>query len=777
MLNFNEDKQMFTLQTKTTTYIIGIAKSKHLLHLYYGAKIDTIGSQTDFLKEPPLPLGSSTNYEDSETFNLNHVPLEAPTYGKGDYREPMLHIENAAGYRSMDFIYEGYDILNDLSFKDLPQAPKKETLKITLKEKSFGILLYLYYTVFADEDVIIRNAEVHNTTKETFVLDRILSANLDFLKSDFDLLTLDGAWIKERHIHRHPLRYGIHKIDSKKGVSSADHNPFFALLDHEAGQNFGSVYGFNLIYSGNFEANLEVSPHNLLRVNLGINSFDFKWQIEPKQHFVTPEVVLSFSDKGLNGMRQNMHRFIKQHLVQNHQTRPIKINNWEATYFDFNEKKLLAIAKQAKKLGIECFCLDDGWFGERDDDTSSLGDWHENKKKLPGGLERLSKKIKRLGLKFGLWVEPEMVSPKSTLYQTHPEWTIRHPRIKPSLGRHQLILDLSQPAVVDHLFETLYQLFKRSDVDYVKWDMNRNFSDLYTQKAPQEAQGKLAHRYVLGLYQLLRRLKEACPNILFESCSSGGNRFDLGMLYYMPQTWTSDNTDSFERLKIQQGTSLAYPLFSISNHVSDDISHQVLRHTPLETRFNVACFGVLGYELDLRKRSRFDYRTIKEQIAFYKQYRPLLQYGAFYDLKSTEGTQFMVVSPDQSEALLGVFQGLAPPNPGHQIVKIRGLDPEKTYKIYNRKQYENIKRFGALTKHALPIQLKPHGTWFNLISNIYRFEVERFETTLSGETLMHQGLSLPPRFTGTGHHASMRLMPDFSSRLYIIKEIRDGSCR
>ncbi len=458
MIEFDQEKQLFSLHTQNTTYIMGIASTKHLLHLYYGETLSSPSSQDTFLKQPPLPLGSSTQYEDKDDVNLNHLPLEAPTYGKGDYREPLLHIENHEGYRSMDFLYHDHELIHDFHIKGMPQAPKKETLKITLKEKTFGIQLNLYYSIFKDENIIIRSLSVQNTTQHPLVLDRALSANVDFLTSHYDLLTLDGAWIKERHIQRHPLRYGIHKIDSKKGVSSSDHNPFFALLDKEAGQNFGSVYGFNLIYSGNFEANIEISPHDLLRVNLGINSFDFKWTLKPNEQFFTPEAVLTYANTGLNGMRQNMHTFINQHLSNQQKKRPIKINNWEATYFDFNEKKLLAIAKQAKKFGIECFCLDDGWFGARDDDTSSLGDWHENKKKLPGGLKRLSQKIKKLDLLFGLWVEPEMISPRSTLYQTHPDWAIKHPNIKPSLGRHQLVLDLSNPKVVDYLFDTLSSL-------------------------------------------------------------------------------------------------------------------------------------------------------------------------------------------------------------------------------------------------------------------------------------------------------------------------------
>ncbi|MFO7968545.1 MAG: alpha-galactosidase [Bacillota bacterium] len=769
MISFNKDNNMFVLESKNTTYVIGIGPKKHLYHLYYGEKLEVIKQQDDFFTLNQVPIGNATNYEDSENLTLNNVPLEFSTYGKGDYREPTIHIEDESGYRSMDFIYSDYEIIDNLHHKNMPQAKKEKTIKISLIEKTSKIKVNLLYSLFEDDDVIVRNIIIENTTDQAFVLERMLSANIDFLHADYDLMTLDGAWIRERHVHRHPLRYGVHKIDSKKGVSSSDHNPFFAILDKESGNNFGSVYGFNLIYSGNFEANIEVNPHDMLRINLGINSFDFKWQLKPGQMFITPEAVLTYSNKGLNGMRQLMHNFVKQNIIKKTPERPIKINNWEATYFDFNEKKLLAIAKKAKKLGIECFCLDDGWFGERHNDESSLGDWQENKKKLPGGLERFSHKIKKMGLKFGLWVEPEMVNMKSNLYSKHPDWAIRHPKADPSLGRHQLILDLSKTEVVDYLFDALSNLFKRANVDYVKWDMNRNFSDIYSQGRSNEYQGTLTHKYVLGLYDLLERLKNKFPNVLFESCSSGGNRYDLGMLYYMPQTWTSDNTDSYERLKIQQGTSLAYPLSSISNHVSDDVSHQVLRQTPLETRFNVACFGILGYELDLRKRKAFDYYVIKHQIEFYKKHRLLLQNGSFYDLSNQENYRFMVVDEEKNNAILGVFQGLLPPNPGHDIIRLTGLDPNKNYHIHNRVQYENIKRYGDLTKHALPVKLKTHGFIFNWLSNWYRFEVEKYSKIHNGSKLMSHGLNLPQRFAGTGVNESIRLMPDFSSRLYVIE--------
>ncbi len=773
---YDQEHQLFYLHTANTSYIFGVAQTGHLLHYYYGPKLDQQFTGKDLLKMPPIDLGSSTNYDDDiGSFNLNHVPLELSTYGKGDYREPMIHLSLDDGFTATDFHYHSHQIIKQHHFEAMPQATKSQTLEVTMKEVNHSLYIKLYYTTYAQSDILVRNAVIDNQTSAVITLERMLSMNLDFKHHQFDLITLDGAWIRERHTHRRPLHYGITKIDSKKGVSSSDHNPFVALMHKDASNLFGPVYGFNLIYSGNFETNIEVNPHDLTRINIGINSFDFRWHLKPQTTFITPEVVMTYAHQGLNKMTQNMHQFIQENIIKNTTTRPIVYNNWEATYFDFNEKKLMAIAKKAKKLGIECFCLDDGWFGKRDNDFSSLGDWHEHPKKHPKGLAYFSEKIRRLGLQFGIWVEPEMVNPDSDLYRKHPEWALHHPTVKPALGRHQLMLDLSNPAVIDYLDDTLTQLFTKTKVSYVKWDMNRNISDLYSQTQPH--QSALAHRYVLGLYQLLERLKKQFPTILFESCASGGNRFDLGMLYYMPQIWTSDNTDGYERLKIQMGTALAYPLSAISNHVSGDVSHQVIRHTPLETRFNVASFGLLGYELDLSARPSFDKKTIIPQIAFYKKHRLLFQYGRYYNLSLDDNdVRWLVVSPDKNTAILGLFQGLNTPNPGYQTIHIKGLDETKTYRITQRNQHENLRRFGDLIKHALPIKMNAHGTWFNALANRYLLQVEPFETIQKGNTLMAHGLTYSYRFTGSGHHESMRILPDFSSRMLVIEEINYGNC-
>lgn len=775
MIHFDETQQTFHLKTQTSSYLFGISPTKHLVHYHYGKCLNTPISPKDFDDAPYLELGSSTTFAQTEKpVNLNLGLFECATYGKGDYREPTIHIETDDGFRSLNFIYESHDIVEKKVFKNLPQATKKQTLAVTLKEQHHNISLILNYTVYEAEDTLVRNIELINHESTDLILDKMLSANYDFKHHNYSLITLDGAWIRERHQHQRPLSYGIIKIDSKKGVSSSDHNPFIMLKHNEATRENGDVYAFNLIYSGSFEANIEVSPHDLLRVNMGINSFDFKWRLAVGEHFITPEVLSTFSSSGVEMCQNNTHDFIKKYITKNTNSRPILMNNWEATYFDFNEKKILAIAKQAKKLGIECFCLDDGWFGRRDDDTSSLGDWHEHPKKLKNGLNHLSKKIKKMGLKFGLWVEPEMVNKDSELYKKHPEWAIAHPTIPPALGRNQLMLDLSNNAVIDYLYDTLHTVFTKADVDYVKWDMNRNISDAYSQFLDQRDQGKLGHLYVCGLYKLLTRLKAAFPRILFESCASGGNRFDLGMHYFMPQAWTSDNTDAFERLKIQSGSTLAYPQSIVSNHVNDDIAHQTIRHIPIETRFNVAAFGVLGYELDPKTLSSFNKKIIKKQIEFYKQHRDLFQYGTFYNLsENSHDVRFLVVNADKTKAILGLFQGVTSPNPPLQSIQLKGLLEDRFYRITSRVQYENLKRFGGLIKHAMPIKLNPNKTIFNFLSNHYLLPVESFSATSTGNNLLNKGLTLPHRLTGTGYHEKARLMLDFSSRLYIIEEVHN----
>ena len=777
MLNYFEDEKVFYLNTVNSTYVFMINEESHLEHIYYGSHIKRVKDINDIRLKYEFELGSSTSYSaKNKGYLLNSTLLEVSNFGKGDYREPTTHIELDSAHRTLDFKYQSHKILKDRKVSNLPETKKEETLEIILKDENENIFLKLFYSVFPDEDVIVRSLEISNESSGEIILDKAMSFNLDFMNKDFILSKLDGAWIRERHITDYQLTNGTLRFDSKKGTSSSDHNPFFILKKATTNEDYGDAFGFALVYSGNFEANIEVSPHNLLRINMGVNSFDFRYRLNVNEKFITPEVILSYSNKGLNQLSSNFHDLINEYIINDnhkHKERPILINNWEATYFDFNQKKLLAIAKKAKKLGIELFCLDDGWFGKRNDDFSSLGDWYYNKKKLPRGVKGICDKVNKLGLDFGIWVEPEMVNENSDLFREHPNWSVKIPGRAPSLGRNQLILDLTNPDVRLYLKETLTSLFASANIKYVKWDMNRNFSDVYSAYLKKEDQGKFNHLYVLGLYEILEHLITKFPNILFESCSSGGNRFDIGMLYYMPQTWTSDNTDSFERLLIQEGTSLLYPLSSISNHVSGDRSHQVMRHTPLETRFNVACFGVLGYELDLSAITPFEEKVIVEQIKFYKEYRDLFQYGTFKRLQSVYDTNYtiwMVISRDKKQAILGFFQKLAKPNPGFDTIKISDLNDEMMYTIKSRTQYTNIRTFGSLVNEALPIKLKVNHFLHNVVANRYLFKLDEFNKELTGNQLKSVELLLHHQFTGTGYNDNVMLLPDFGSRLFIIEE-------
>jgi alpha-galactosidase len=511
---------------------------------------------------------------------------------------------------------------------------------------------------------------------------------------------------------------------------------------------------------------------------MGINSFDFSWNLAPNTEFVTPEAVLTYSDGGLTRMSQNLHELVKRHIVPlpwQDKDRPILVNNWEATTFDFTEAKLLRLARTAKKLGIELFVLDDGWFGKRNNDLSSLGDWTVNRKKLPSGIDGLAAKINKIGLDFGLWVEPEMVNPDSDLYRARPDWAIQLPNRKPSLGRNQLILDLSRPEVREYLFGVLSILLKEANIRYVKWDMNRNFSDLFSGILDAGHQGEFSHRYVLGLYDLLGKLTSDFPEVLFESCASGGNRFDLGMLYYMPQTWTSDDTDGIERLFIQYGTSMAYPPSTMGAHVSAVPNMQTLRNTPLETRFNTAIFGLLGYELDLTRCTAFEKTVIKKQVAFYKEHRHLLQFGRFSRLRNPfEGNQcvWMVSSPTGDEAVVGVYQLMAKPNGPAEKIPVQGLDPQWNYRVGNRRQYFNLRTFGDLVRHALPIRLSANGFLFNALANHYLMPSETDDIPMEGDLLNRFGFVPKQKFIGSGYTDQIRLMGDFGSRVYHIRAER-----
>ncbi|MEC9485631.1 MAG: alpha-galactosidase [Candidatus Izemoplasma sp.] len=758
--------KVFHLSTETTSYLFCVNEHNHLEHLYYGEHLDVLDNIDAYLERYAFELGSATSYRaDTRGYMLNHVKLEASTYGKGDYRLPMLHIEGKDGIRTTDFTYKSHHIITNYTVKNMPLSRKEETLKVILYDDILDLELALYYSVFTRENIITRHAEIRNCSSDDVVLDRASSINLDLLYNKQVLTKLDGAWIREKHKNTYQLTKGTLVIDSKKGVSSADHNPAFMLQDDVG------ITGMILMYSGNFEATFEVTPHDLLRVTLGINHFDFRYTLSKDSTFITPEVILSYSVKDETHLANQFHQFINAYVIpkQHQKARPIIINNWEATYFDFNEKKLIAIAKKAKKLGMELLCLDDGWFGHRDDDTSSLGDWQTHPKKLKKGLGKLITKINAIGLEFGLWIEPEMISINSELYIAHPEWAIQLPDTVPSIGRNQLVLDLAQQAVQDFIIETVSELLKTYNITYIKWDHNRNLTDSYT-----PGDNPYAHHYLytMGLYRIIETLTTRHQDVLFESCASGGNRADLGMMYYMPQTWTSDNTDPDERLLIQEGASLFYPLSNMSNHVASEVSHQMFRKTPLETRFNVAAFGVLGYELDVTKLTPFDEKVIAKQILFYKTYRTLFQYGYFQIIPHPKYHVWAVYNDTFDQAIVMVYQHHMTPNPRIERIKIPLLT-KGSYTVETREQFFNIRAFGSLVNEALPISLKVHSWLYNTIANRYLFKANTFNVTRQSTTLKHHGLILPHEFTSTGYNDQVMPLPDYNSQLFILKKIKE----
>jgi alpha-galactosidase len=788
MIRFDDSNKCFHLSTSGTSYVCRILPSGHLGHVYYGRRINDPVDPAALEPVPGTEVGSQILYDEAfGSFSLNLAMLEMPSFGRGDYREPMVHFRLPDGSRLTDFKVASHDILQGKF--PLPGMPSTSpdgdevvnTLRIVLSDDVARLDIELDYTVFEEADAIVRHIIVRNRGDAPVVIEKCLSACVDFPAGEYEFMTLDGAWIRERHVHERTLRPGIVKIDSKRGISSSDHNPFVALRNAFTTEDAGDCYGFALVYSGNFEATAEISPHGLLRVMIGINSFDFRWVLEPGADFATPEAVLTFSASGMTRLSQNFHRIVNRNLIppawRDH-VRPVLANNWEATYFDFTERKILRLARLAKRAGVELFVLDDGWFGNRIDDRRGLGDWRVNTRKLPSGIAGLAKKINRLGLAFGIWVEPEMVNPDSDLYRLHPDWAIAHPSRKPPLGRHQLVLDLTRTDVRDYLFAVLSDLFASAPIAYVKWDMNRSLADVFSGALDARHQGEYFHRYVLGLYDLVGRIVARFPDVLFESCASGGSRFDLGMLGYMPQTWTSDDTDGIERLYIQYGTSMVYPPSTMGAHVSAAPNAQTMRSTPLETRFNTAIFGLLGYELDFTRLSRFDRVVIRRQIAFYKEHRHLLQFGTFYRLGNPfEGNEclWMSVSDDGREAIVGIYQVLSRPNGACERIPVAGIDPTRRFHVTNRRQYHNLAAFGDLVRHALPIDLPAKGILFHLLANRYLMEAEKEDVVVGGDVLRGSGFVPKQRFIGTGYNADVRLMGDFGSRIYHIQAIgRNG---
>lgn len=740
---------VFLLKNEQFSYLFRVGKYGELRHLHFGAPVSL--SDADALDVIPGPgWGSNLVLDDADPASCpDDIPLEWSGSGRGDYRESPLELG-----QSTDLRYVNYEVLDGSApmVCTLPQAQGGcETLKVTLEQP--GLRLQLYYTLF--ETALVRRCVLENMGETEVTIQKCMSFSLD-LPGSYTMTTFHGGWSAE--MRRTDNRVGGAKItnESRTGASSNQHNPGFMLWEDGTTEDAGVAYGFNLIYSGNHYAAAQQSQTGLTRVMQGINPSNFRKTLAPGEVFETPEAVLCWSDAGLNGLSGQMHRFVNDHIVPEHwqnRPRPVLYNSWEGCMFDFNQRRLLDLADRAKNLGCELFVLDDGWFGVRNHDRCSLGDYNVNLKKLPNGMGGLARKINEKGLQFGLWFEPESVSPDSDLYRAHPDWALTD-EFTPILGRHQLLLDLTKPDVRDYIVSSVTGILDSANISYVKWDMNRHSIAL----------GEKAHDFILGLYDILNRVFGPRPQILLESCSSGGNRFDLGMICYSPQVWCSDDTDPVERLTIQGNLSYLYPQSTMGAHVSASPHSQTLRATPLSTRGNVSFFGCLGYELDLKHLVAVEVKEIQNQIAFYKQYREVFQYGRFtrHDL----GWQVS----DGTVTIAGVFHNQVSAAPPYERLRITGLQKEKTYRIHSLEQKIRVGQFGNLLKHVVPVNVNPHGILVNTADAHYALPDGGEDRTASGAALA-SGILLKPMFRGTGYTTDQRNQGDFGSNMYIVEPV------
>ena len=689
---FHKELKEFHLYNKEISYIIHILPNGHIGNLYFGKKIDPYKTYNHLFEGIYRPLAAYV-YEGDNKFSLQNTRQEYPTFGLSDFRKGAFLIKQENGSEISDFKYESHKIIEGkLKLKGLPQTyvENKEdatTLEITLLDEVIKSKLKLYFTIFEDRAVITRSASFLNLSNKTINIEKAMSFNLDLPDSNYNMIQLNGAWGRERHVHDRSIKEGTQGFYSLKGASSAEFNPFLALRRPNTDEFSGEVIGFSLVYSGNFMAEIDVDTYNQTRILMGIHPERLSWPLNLNEEFYTPDVVIVYSDKGLNYMIQVYHSLYRECLMRGkwkNSVRPILLNSWEALSFSIDEEKIKELATNASKLGVELFVLDDGWFGKRNNDNAGLGDWTVNKEKFPNGLNEIIEYINKLGMDFGIWIEPEMVNKDSELYRSHPDWIIHDPNRKPSHTRNQYTLDFSRDEVVDHIYNQIEKLLSDYNISYVKWDMNRYITECYSKDKGANLQGTVYHKYILNVYKLYDKLTTRFPDILFESCSSGGARFDPGMLYYAPQTWTSDNTDAMERIKIQYGSSLVYPLISMGSHVSESPNQQVFRETALETRANVAYFGNLGYELDVNNLSDVEKEEIKKQIQFYKENREVFQFGEFYRIKNPYNNNisaWMVKSNDEKTIILGCYKLLNHANEGKERVKLFGLDKDGDYKL------------------------------------------------------------------------------------------------
>ncbi len=688
MINYNSEKKVFKIDTENTSYIFGIRDDfGYLTNFYYGRRLDA--DDVTYLAITADKDTPSNNTKDKLSF-LDCEAFEYPTAGIGDFRPAALDIEDANGVSATELSVISWEIYN--TKKTLTGLPatfgdNAECLDIILEDKRLGARVILTYSIFEDSDAIIRSAKVVNVGTAPFKIKRIMSLNLDMDEREYEMITLAGTWARERAIDRKPLRHGFQCVSSERGITSAQEHPFIAMVTPETNQTLGEVYAFNFVYSGNFEAGAYVNQFGNTRITMGINPYHFSWKLAAGEEFTTPEAVMVYSSEGLGKMTRVFHDLYRNHIIRSpykNQKRPILINNWEATYFDFTTEKLLAIAREASKSGIEMLVMDDGWFGDRHDDNRALGDWIVNEEKLQGGLKYLVDEVNKLGMKFGIWFEPEMICPDSDLFRAHPDWALSVEGRTTGLCRNQIVLDLTRPEVLEHTWNSIKSVMDSANIEYVKWDMNRPLAEVSGKLLTGEKNGEFFHRYMLAVYELQERLITTYPNLLLENCSSGGGRFDPGMFYYSPQIWCSDDTDAIERLCIQEGTALIYPLSTMGAHVSDCPNHVLGRSTPFETRGHVALAGTFGYELDITRISEEDRNQIRGQVDMYHKYNDLVREGDYHRLASFSENgvydSWMVKKKDSSECLVTFVSVLNHPNYKPFRLRLQGLDPKKKYK-------------------------------------------------------------------------------------------------
>ena len=709
---YSKSDRTFTIQTKNTTYQMQVDPYGFLLHLYYGKKTD--GSCMDYLLTYYDRGFSGNPFDagDDRTYSMDALPQEYPSYGTGDYRSTALIIENADGSTACDLRYRSHHIFNG-KYK-IPGLPavyadetESQTLEIVMEDAVTGVEVTLQYGVLPDYDVITRSEKIVYRGEGKICIRKAQSACLDFVQGKYELLTFYGRHAMERTLQREPVTHGSHVIGSVRGTSSHQYNPMMILADEHTTDQYGNCYAMSFVYSGNFKGETLKDQFGQTRALMGLQDEMFSYPLAEGETFYTPEVLLTFSGSGMNLLSQNLHRCIRQHICRGkykESVRPVLVNSWEAAYFDFDGDTLYELAKEAKNAGIDMLVLDDGWFGKRDDDNSGLGDWFVNEKKLGGTLGDLIKKINDLGVKFGIWVEPEMISEDSNLYREHPDWALTIPGRNPVHARNQLVLDFSRKEVVDHIFDQICKVLDQGNIEYVKWDMNRSLMDVFSRGT--EDQGRVMYDYVLGLYDFLERIVTRYPDLLIEGCSGGGGRFDAGMMYYTPQIWCSDNTDALDRLQIQYGTSFGYPVSAVGSHVSAVPNHQTGRITSLHTRGVVAMAGTFGYELNLGKLSEEEKQEIRLQVEEYRKFAPLIQTGLYYRLSDPAREEYAAwafVSEDQKEVLLNVVLQEIHGNMTVNYVKLQGL---KCSAIYRDTETGKIYNGAALMEAGIPMPVE-----------------------------------------------------------------------